>query len=70
MVTVGEKVRFDPFACTVGIDIGFSRGEVTGKIVDVHYGHKWFSVEYGNPKMRTSFNFCDIGQAVKIVGRC
>ena len=69
MVTVGEKVLFDPFAFTVGIDIGFSRGEVTGEIVEVHYEHKWFSVEYGEPKMRTSFNFCDIGSVVKIVGR-
>lgn len=70
MVAVGQKVRFDPFACTVGIDIGYSRCEVTVRIVEVNDKHKWFSVEYGDPKMRTSFKFCDIGQAVKIVGRC
>jgi hypothetical protein len=70
MVEVGQKVRFDPFQFTKGFDISFSRYEVTGRIVEVNEGHKWFSVEYGDPKMRTSFKFCDIGQAVKIVGRC
>ena len=69
MVTVGDKVLFDPFGCITGIDIRYSREEVTGEVVEVNEKHKWFSVEYGEPKMRTSFKFCDIGSVVRIVGR-
>ena len=68
MVFVGDKVRFDPFEHIKGQDIGFYRGAVIGEVVEVNYGHKWFSVEYGCPAMRTSFNFCDIGSVVTICG--
>ena len=70
MITVGEKVCFDPFAHDKSLDIGYLRKNVTGEVVEVNYEHKWFSVEYGCPAMRTSFKFCDIGSVVKIIGRC
>lgn len=69
MITVDEKVKFDPFSTIQGFASEDNRGNlVTGTVVYVNYEHKWFSVEYGEPKMRTSFKFCDIGQAVKICG--
>ena len=69
MITVGEKVCFDPFEYIKGQDIAFYRKNIIGEVVEVNYKHKWFSVEYGCPAMRTSFKFCDIGTEVKIVGR-
>lgn len=68
MIVVGDKVRFDPFQHDRGQDIGYYRGNVPGEVVEVNYKHKWFSVEYGCPAMRTSFKFCDIGDEVKVVG--
>ena len=68
MVCVGEKVRFDPFEHDKGPDIGAFRTTLIGEVVEVNYAHKWFSVEYGCPAMRTSFKFCDIGRVVKIIG--
>ena len=70
MIVVGEKVRFDPFEHIKGRDIGTFRTAVVGEVVDVNYAHKWFSVEYGCPAMRTSFKFCDLGSVVKRIGRC
>lgn len=69
MIMVDDKVQFDPFETIQGFASEDNRGNiVTGTVVSVNYGHKWFSVEYGEPKMRTSFNFCDIGKAVHICG--
>lgn len=69
MVTVDDKVTFDPFAEVTGFASEDNKGNfVTGSVVYVNYEHKWFSVEYGNPKTRTSFKFCDIGTAVKVCG--
>ena len=70
MVVVGEKVRFDPFEHDRVTDVGYLRHTTLGEVVEVNYKHKWFSVEYGCPAMRTSFKFCDIGTEVKVVGRC
>lgn len=70
MVEIGQKVRFDPFEQIVGFGAEDNRGKtVTGTVVLVNEEHKWFSVEYGNPKMRTSFKFCDIGKAVTVCGK-
>lgn len=70
MVTVDDKVIFDPFEQSMGIGSDVLQGSyVFGTVVMVNYEHKWFSVEYGFPKMRTSFKFCDIGEAVKLYGR-
>lgn len=68
MITVGTKVVFDPFEHTKATDIGYYRQKVKGEVVEVNYKHKWFSVEYGCPALRTSFNFCDIGTEVKVYG--
>ena len=68
MTTVGEKVLFDPFQHIQGQDIISFRRNVSGEVVEVNYEHKWFSVEYGCPAMRTSFKFCDIGKEVTVVG--
>lgn len=68
MIVVGNKVRFDPFQYIGGDVALYYRGDVFGKVVEVNYKHKWFSVEYGCPKMRTSFKFTDIGEDVKVVG--
>lgn len=68
-VEVGQKVRFDPFREIKGFGAEDHRGElVTGTVVMVNAPHKWFSVEYGSPKQRTSFNFCEIGRAVTVCG--
>ena len=67
-IRVGQKVRFDPFAGMKGFDIGCFQEMVTGTVVIVNEPHQWFSVEYGNPKMLTSFKFCDIGSVVTVCG--
>ena len=67
-IRVGQKVRFDPFEEVKGYDTGYLRKTVTGTVVMVNEPHQWFSVEYGNPKMLTSFKFCDIGSVVKVCG--
>ena len=67
-VTIGAKVRFDPFENVMGFCVDACRHEVTGTVVEINKGHKWFSVEYGEPKQRTSFNFADIGKTVILLG--
>ena len=67
MIKVGQKVRFDPFDTCTGFGAEEVRGNlVTGTVVFVNVPHKWFSVEYGNPKAIASFKFCDIGSVVTI----
>lgn len=67
MVALGQKVRFDPFEQIMGFGANDNRGNyVIGTVVSVNYPHKWFSVEYGEPAMRTSFNFCEIGGIVTL----
>lgn len=68
MIVVGDKVRFDPFYHDRTMDVGNLRHSAFGEVVEVNYKNKWFSVEYGCPAMRTSFNFVDIGKDVKVVG--
>ena len=67
-VTIGAKVRFDPFAWVTGYGVDELRHDVTGTVVEIHKAHKWFSVEYGDPKQRISFKFCDIGERVMVIG--
>lgn len=68
-IQVGTKVRFDPFAqinCTGSNEL---RGHfVTGTVVSVNKQHHWFSVEYGWPKLKTSFTFADVGSVVNVCG--
>lgn len=71
MIVVGDKVQFDPMKEIMGLGVADLRGRnVTGEVVMVNYDHKWFSVEYDcdGVKQRTSFNFFDIGKAVKVCG--
>ena len=69
MIQIGQKVQFDPLAFVTGFCSMDNKGNlVTGTVVFVNKWGKWFSVEYGEPKMRTSFKFCDIGKDVKIIG--
>lgn len=70
MILIDDKVVFDPFAEVTGFASEDNRGNfIEGTVVYVNYEHEWFSVEYGDPKMRTSFKFCDIGKAVKVCER-
>lgn len=70
MVEIGQKVKFDPLCCVCGFGAEAVRGNlVTGTVIYINEPHKWFSVEYGNPKQRISFKFCDIGQTVKLVDK-
>lgn len=68
MIEVGQKVKFDPFWDISAYGITEISRKVIGTVVEVHEDHKWFSVEYNEPKLRTSFNFADIGLAVKVIG--
>lgn len=69
MLKVGTKVRFDPMSFCDGFGAMEYKGKkVIGTVVMINYEHGWFSVEYGDPKARTSFNFVDIGEQVKILG--
>lgn len=69
IVKVGQTVEFDPMAHLIGFGaIGYKGNLVKGTIVMVNYKNGWFSVEYGNPKARTSFNFADVGDGVTILG--
>ena len=67
-IRIGQKVRFDPFETILAFGIEDFRKEVVGTIVEIYWEHKWFSVEYGDPKQRISFNFADIGKMVKLCG--
>ena len=69
MVKVGQKVRFDPLDYISGMGAEAVRGtEVTGTVVMVNVPHKWFLVEDNKTKLRASYKFCDIGEAVTIIG--
>ena len=67
MVKVGQRVRFNPFYEIKGIGIN-NCDTVDGTVVAIYERNKWFSVEWGEHKLRTSFQFCDIGRDVKIIG--
>lgn len=69
MIAVGQKVRFDPFDGMKGFASEGCKGNtVTGTVVMVNRENKWFSVEYGSQKMRTSFKFWQIGKDVLVCG--
>lgn len=68
MIEVGTKVSFDAFGQMSNQSIIREHLYTTGTVVYVNENHKWFSVEYGNPKARDSFKFCEIGKEVKVIG--
>lgn len=69
MLEVGQKVVFDPYKGVKGFDKEYYSRDVVGKICYVNYPHRWFGVEWGNPKQKTSFKFSQIGEDVKLHGR-
>ena len=71
MITVGTKVQFEPFIEATGFASGDCRHrKATGTVIYVNEENRWFSVEYvsGGAKLRTSFNFSQIGEDVKVCG--
>lgn len=67
-IKVGQQVYFDPFNEITGFSSEMNRGkQIVGSVVMVNYPHQWFSVEYGKPKMRTSFKFSQLGAEVNIL---
>lgn len=67
MVKVGQEVKFDPFLHLHFYGAAaYSGSYVSGKVVYVNQDHRWFSVQYGELKMRTSFCFSDIGKDVTV----
>ena len=70
MIGEGRKVRFTPCYETRSYDSGeLTDKSVTGKIIYINWEHKMFTVEYGNPKMKESFKFWQIGSEVQLCGR-
>jgi hypothetical protein len=68
MVVIGDTVKFAPFKGMKGILFECNTEDVTGTVVMINYKHKWFLVEFGESKLRTAFNFADIGKDVTICG--
>ena len=71
MITIDDKVQFDPFKEITGFASEDNRGKiVTGTVVLINYENKWFSVEYecGGEKQRTSFKFSQVGKDVFVCG--
>lgn len=72
MIGIGMKVSFVPaYVPGSGWTKGFDPSEiVTGTVVDIHWEHKYFTVEYkcGDTTQRESFKFYQIGTAVKVRG--
>ena len=71
---IGMKVAFVPFIedtrpKTIN-EIRSSRRKATGTVVYINAPHKYFTVEFmwHGQKMRESFKFCDLGEAVVIDG--
>lgn len=71
---IGAKVIFVPFiedtrSRTIN-EIKDARRKASGTVIYINTPHKYFTVEFVwcGQKMRESFKFCDIGEAVEIVG--
>ena len=65
-VAIGSRVRFDSMA-DLKQSVEKTKNIVTGTVVYINRKHRWFSVEYGEPKQRFSFLFSDIGKKVRIL---
>lgn len=68
IISIGQKVQFDPWEDIKGIGIKEVRKIVTGTVIAIYPKHQWFLVEYGEHKVRTGFKFCDIGDGVNVLG--
>lgn len=67
-VAIGSRVRFDSMK-DLKQSVEKTKNIVTGTVVYINRKHRWFSVEYGEPKLRGSFLLSDIGEKVHILGR-
>ena len=67
-IKIGQKVRFVSFEEVSGYACSVIREVTTGTVVEIYPEHRWFSVEFGDPKQRTSFKFCDVGERVILLG--
>lgn len=66
MIKIGQRVRFDPFACLTAFETVEEKKTTTGRVVMVNEKHGWFSVEYQlGGTFRISFMISQIGKAVK-----
>lgn len=67
MVKLGQKVQFKPMdgirfpGCSEEAEV------VIGEVVYINEPHRWFSAVYSDNEIRTSFNFCDIGEKVQLL---
>lgn len=64
----GVKVTFNPFYGVKTLGLGGVSDEVTGVVIEIYKDRRWFAVEYelGDQKLRSSFNFVDLGDKVFI----
>lgn len=67
MINIGQKVSFNPFTGQGGTNDVTRFNNTEGTVKYVNARNRWFSVEWGDPKTVISFNFNDIGKAVKLV---
>ena len=71
MISIDDKVLFDPFKEITGFASEDNRGKAAiGTVVLINYRKKLFWVEYfcGDVRQRTSFKFSQIGKDVLICG--
>ena len=66
MIKVGQKVTFNPFRGLNSVSDITLFDNTEGVVKYVNANNRWFSVEYGDPKMVISFNFHDIGKTIKL----
>lgn len=69
MISIGDKVKFNPFKDVRILGLaGVDDETVKGKVIEVYPEHRWFAVEYflgkDNTRLRTSFKFSDIDKTV------
>lgn len=65
MISVGQRVKYDPFQAISFLGVCDIRKVVVGAVVYVNHKRKWFTVE--NEGVRTSFSFTEVGKVVKLV---
>ena len=72
MIGLGMKVQFIPAIVPIGImpTAEKKNAAIVGTVVYINNRHRYFTAEYdcGDTKQRESFNFCDIGEAVTVIG--
>lgn len=68
MIKIGQKVQIRPFdhMRSSGM-LSLMQKKATGTVVYVNQEHRWFTVEYGDPVARISYNFADIGTEVQLI---